>query len=425
MIVQMARTCLGLQRSQWLSKKQLEEIQLERVKAIVTHAYRKVPFYRNLYDAAHIDPTELREIGDIRKLPIATKQHFRSTPLEERRAVDANISEYRSDLTSGSTGIPITILDDPYYAMHQESLNLRFAWAIGVRPLDRVCRVSSILHPSFEEMGSWYGVKRRFYRHLNAIEPITNHVRFYRAWKPNVLSSGPWYYKILARFCRETGHNLNFDRAVTDGDILSDATRRTISDNLHADVYDIYGLNEVGSVAWECMVHAGYHINADSVLVEFLRNGEPVDPGEPGEVYVTSFCRTATPIIRYFTGDVGTPVGDGCPCGRGLPLMKQIQGRVIDFIQTEKGDVLSPYMVIQNLQSANGLEQFKVVQNRDYTIEVLVKLREECSDITLLDIENRCRKLFGQIPVNVMSVKQIENETGPKFRLVESRLTMN
>jgi phenylacetate-CoA ligase len=220
----------------------------------------------------------------------------------------------------------------------------------------------------------------------------------------------------------ETGRNLTLDRAISLGDLLDDATRKQITTTLAAEVYDIYGMNEVGEIAWECPTRSGYHINAESVTLEFLQNGEPVAAGETGEMHVTCFNRTATPIIRYSTGDMATSIGDDCPCGRGLPLLKGIQGRVMDFIRTKNGRFITPYVVIKSIQGAFGVEQFKVIQDDDYSVEVFIETSETRIKQVLQDVEMRCSKVLGGLSINVRLVDSIENGKGPKYRLVESRL---
>lgn len=170
-----------------------------------------------------------------------------------------------------------------------------------------------------------------------------------------------------------------------------------------------------------CPSHAGYHINAETLLVEFLRRGEAV-LDEPGEVHVTSFCRVATPIIRYFNGDIATPMDDECPCGRGLPLIGEIQGRIVDFILTEDGQHVSPIAAINALQNVPGVDQFKVTQRRDFSIEILVICHEDDAKSVTANVRSRCQTLFRELPFEIKLVDRIENSNAPKFRLVESRL---
>ena len=424
-MLQVLRNLVWLQRSQWLKREELAPIQARKLSSIFNHAYGKVPFYRKLYIASGLEPGRIRDTADIRRLPPIGRQELASVPLKERTALDADLNACIPITTSGSTGTPVTILDDPSLDAYLEALYLRFLFACGVRPLDKTCRVKARSAPfPNERMGVW-STFRNLMRHkrLAAADEIGEHIKFYLSWKPDLLTAFPSYYRVLTRILEQVGLGPAFKRVVTEAELLDQFTRERITRILHAEVFDFYGLNEVGGVAWECPTHTGYHINADSLLVEFLRDGEAVSSGEQGEVYVTSFQKMATPILRYATGDVATPIDDECPCGRGLPLIKDIQGRIVDFIHTKDGRYLSPYLVTRILEHTAGVQRYKVIQNKDYSIELRLKANRGLDETTLRELQHRCEDIFRDTPANISIVDHIENEDGPKFRIVESNLT--
>jgi phenylacetate-CoA ligase len=231
------------------------------------------------------------------------------------------------------------------------------------------------------------------------------------------------YCKALARFTETTGKNLSFKVVVTSAVLLDDSTRNYIRDKFNAEVYDHYGTMETGgSLAWECPSHSGYHVNAETSLLEFIRSGRSVAAGEPGEVHVTSFCRLATPVIRYSVGDIAVPSEDECSCGRPLPLIREIQGRSADYIATKEGRYISPFTVVSSLNEANGVDQFKVTQREDCSIEVWIVTHQDDTESVTEEVERSCRHLFGETPLEVHVVEKIENSESRKFRAVESRL---
>jgi phenylacetate-CoA ligase len=427
MLLEVLKDWVSLQRTQWMSRDELMRIQAERLHETVIHAYQKVPFYNELYKAANVPVERILEVKDISELPTTTRMDFRKTSLQDRTAVDVDVGSCGVNRTSGTTGVPIRILEEPSSAAYREALMLRFLWAYGVRPLDRIAKgqyMSALARQRHlaENQGLWgllrrNIVKQQFYTDLN------DQYEFLSRSKPDVLIAGTSYCKALAKHCESVGKSLNFRITLTYGDLLDDPTRKLIADSFETEVFDNYGIEEVGgSIAWECPTHSGYHINVESLVVEFLRNGEPVSAGEPGEVYVTCFHRKATPIIRYSTGDRARPVEDPCPCGRGLPLMREIQGRILDFILTTNGQYVSPYMVSMVLTDTVGVEQFKVTQKEDLSIEVRIKTDVEESEAVLRDAQQRCRDLFGATPFEVMRVDKIDT-SGQKYRKVESRAT--
>ena len=195
--------------------------------------------------------------------------------------------------------------------------------------------------------------------------------------------------------------------------------------SLGAEVFDIYGSTEVGAIAFECPTHTAYHVCIDATVVEFLRDDEPVSSGEAGELCVTGLHKWATPVIRYRIGDVAVPIDDECPCGRGLPLMRDIQGRIVDFVVTLDGRYVSPQLIMYTLQDVEGVDQYRVVQNKDYSIEVFIKISSEDVDAVLQDVRRRCSLLFGDTPTDIRLVDRVIDASAPKFKIVESRVMKN
>ncbi|HXZ90005.1 MAG TPA: hypothetical protein VEG61_02985, partial [Candidatus Dormibacteraeota bacterium] len=349
MILHMFRDWARLNRSQWWSREALIRIQERKFSEIANYAYQNVPFYRRLYDSSKIGPSDI-SYGTIGRLPYVTRRNLNETPVQDRTAAGIDVSKCRPYGTSGSTGTPVTVLEDQSFAADQEIAHLRAYWAGGVKPWHKICMVlwtGATIPPLSDKLGLWNIIKGNFHRRILSND-INDHIKVYSVWKPDVLIATPSYLKALLWFS-EQNHDLSFKLIITTGEVLDEITRKGIGDNFRADVMDYYALTEAGIIAWECSAHRGYHINAESVLVEFIDDEGQVATGENGRVYVTSLKRRATPIIRYFTGDVATRSDDECPCGRGLPLMKNIQGRLMDFVLTDEERYLSPYTVMSRV----------------------------------------------------------------------------
>jgi phenylacetate-CoA ligase len=416
----------SLQRSQWKSKDELARIQLAELNKTIDHAYRRVPFYHRLYDSAHVAPSSITELDSIGRLPVVKKSYFRETPLQDRTASDTDIRACLPLSTSGSTGPRVSVLEDPHSAAYRDALNLRFLWAYGVRPGDRVCSVT--LNPAggtgpylrlADRCGLYGFLRRNLSKQVSLATDIQNHAQFFSAERPDVIIAPPSYYTALARFCENAGKHLTFRIVVSSYEMLDHSTRRLIEDKFEAEVFDHYGTEEAGPLAWECPTHSGYHINGDSLIMEFLRDGEPVANGEPGEVHVTSFHRQATPVIRYFTDDIAVPVSGDCQCGRNLPMLRNIEGRIEDFILTTDGRYISPLVVVYCLWSLITRGQYRIIQESDLSIRILVKKIEGRTGQVLKEIEQRCRELFGETPLTLELVDRIEEKD--RFHLVESR----
>ena len=416
-----------LQRAQWMSREQLIKIQTKGLRETVSHAFHKVPYYQRRFDGT-IAVDGISEANDISKLPITTKTDFRETPIQTRTAIDADISRCELRSTSGTTGVPTTVLEDERSAAYREALNLRFLWNYGFRPLDRIARGQFLNAAAYskrlaETRGLWGYLRRKTVRQ-HFLPDFKDQYSFLSSNKPDALIAFSSYCRGLAKYCQSIDRSLNFRIVVTSGETLDSVTRKLIEDTFQAEVFDHYGIEEVsGSIAWECPSHSGYHINAESMILEFLRNGQPVSAGEFGELCVTCFYKRATPIVRYCTGDIARRVDDECPCGRGLPMLREIQGRVLDYILTTNGRQISPHLVLNILTDVKGVQQLKVTQNRDLSIEVRIKTDMSESESIVQDVQQRCKGLFEETPLDVKLVDRIDT-VGPKFRMVESQATL-
>ena len=407
-----------------MSRTELAKVQCNGLRRVVEHAYKYVPFYRRMYDEAGVSPSKILDLDSIAKLPVIDKSQLRSTSLEERTASDVNIKACTQLTTSGMTGPPVTVLEDQYSATIRDALTFRYLWAYGVRPGNRICRLS--LNPRtgtgvdrLADQSGLYGfIRRKSSKQLSWATDINSHIDFFSTWKPDVIISSPSYYRALARVCETTGRSILFKKIISSFEMLDLSTRKLLEEKFNAEVFDHYGTEETGPLAWECPTHSGYHINSDSVIMEFLSGGEPVAQGNQGEVHVIAFHRLATPVIRYCTDDVAVPSDDDCSCGRNLPMIKAIEGRIYDFILTTDGRHISPWSIIYRLERFAHLDQYKIIQERDLSIMVLLKTADPPTNQALKDIEQGCKDLFGETPFRLELTDRIEEKH--KFRPVES-----
>jgi phenylacetate-CoA ligase len=417
---------LSLQSTQWKSREELADIQSRKLREMVNCAYRKVPFYHELYDAAGADSTSVTNTASIRNLPILTKEHIRNTTLEERTASGIDPSSCSHITTSGSTGEPITVLEEPRARSHRVALYLRRFWAYGIRPSHKVCNIVAGMNAgglSSDAAGLLGNALRRKVLTLPLTTDLSDQVKIICNWKPDVIIGSPSHFRNLIRLSEESGRRFALKVAMTTGEMLDPPTRKLIGDSLQAEVYDSYGTSEVGGVTWECPTHSGYHINIESFILECVRDGEPVTAGETGQLCISNLYRKATPMIRYLFDDMATLVDDDCHCGRGLPLMGGVQGRVVDYIKTTDGRQISPYTVMFMLESVPGLAQYKVTQRSDRSIEMLVRTVNSEIDPVLQPLRLVSTQLFGKMLVDIKVVGKIEIPEARKYKVVESHVT--
>jgi phenylacetate-CoA ligase len=181
---------------------------------------------------------------------------------------------------------------------------------------------------------------------------------------------------------------------------------------------------EVGPISWQCPKHENYHINSDCCIVEFVKNGEKVSSGEKGEIVVTGLFTFAMPFIRYKLGDVGVSTDEECSCGRGLPMMKSIEGRIVDSIVLPNGKIVSPYVLTCIIENISGINRYQIIQERNNLITLKYIKNENYSEETNDKIKIELQKILGKdIFINPIIVNELPKDKSGKFRVVKSLIT--
>jgi phenylacetate-CoA ligase len=205
---------------------------------------------------------------------------------------------------------------------------------------------------------------------------------------------------------------------------LSIKDRTFIRSVFQAEIFDYYSSNECGIIAWECREHSGYHIDSDNIIVELMKNGKPVPPGEEGEVVVTVLDSYAMPFIRYLLGDIAISMNERCRCGRGFPMLKMVTGRSNDCILLSNGRAVSPFLLTCAIEDIPGITKYQIIQEDLNKVKIKIVKNEEMPDVDLLTIEQSIRALLDNtVEVEVLSVEEITRDTKTnKYRTVISLL---
>jgi phenylacetate-CoA ligase len=163
----------------------------------------------------------------------------------------------------------------------------------------------------------------------------------------------------------------------TVGEGISDELLVDVAEQLNAKLVDMYSSEELGYMAIQCPVQNQYHVQSESLLLEVLReDGSSCALNEPGRIVVTSLLNYATPLIRYEIGDYGELAGP-CSCGRGLPVLKTIHGRVRNMLRHPDGSTRWPNFGFRKFMQVAPLRQFQIVQHSLDEIELKIVVDEE------------------------------------------------
>ncbi len=412
---------MGLLRSQWLPASELSSLQRAKLQPLIAHAYERVPYYRRLLDRHGVDPRDIREPADLSKLPITTKAELAARPLEDRLATGVDPRRCVDLRTSGSEGMPFDVrfrrTDRDWWAL----LALRGWLANGYRPGQRMLVLDDAR--SARRSARWYEHLGLFRQHLTSIwDPIEEQLE--RAWsiEPQVIRGMTSdVHRLGEALAGQGARAIRPSLVLTSAELMDPRVRREITQSFGVQPVDFYGTIESGWIAWECAAHSGYHLNSDCLIVEFVRDGQPVTLGEPGEVVVTNLHAYAMPFIRYSVGDLGVPDDAPCACGRGLPLMRSVEGRKVDCLVLADGRVVSPYQLTCTLEQIPGLRRYQIVQagpdrvivnlipNRDFGPDVMARIRAELGEV-----------LGEATAVEPRLVDELPRNPAGKFRVVEA-----
>jgi phenylacetate-CoA ligase len=366
----------GLRRLYW-DKDKLRRYQEKRLRAVVKYAYNYVPFYHEKFKEVGIRPEDIKSLNDLPKIPLVRKSELKMVPPRQRVSLEFDVEKLKAIRTSGSTGEPFTTYICGREDDWRKAIYMRANISCGQKPRDKWVVVTAPHH--FHDTT---GIQRRLGIYaqncISVFMPVEKQVEVISGFKPDVLDGYSGALFLIAKEIDKKGLRVIRPRIIFGtADLADEASQRFMEDVYGAPYLDQFGCAEIDRSAWQCPEKVGYHMDIDSVIMEFVdENGEAVSPGERGEVVYTSLFNFAMPLIRYRVGDVGIPSDDECPCGRSLPLMKVVEGRRDSFLVMPNGHLVSP-RVFTNAMSRffESIVKYRIVQKKPDLFEVYIQLK--------------------------------------------------
>jgi phenylacetate-CoA ligase len=252
-------------------------------------------------------------------------------------------------------------------------------------------------------------------------------LRDIRATRPKMLFGYPSALSHMAEYAAATGRrmdDLGIRVAFVTSERLYDEQRSKIASIFGCPVANGYGGRDAGFIAHECP-SGSMHVTAEDIIVEIVDDaGRLVQDGVCGEIVVTHLATKDFPFIRYRTGDIGAMNNDACSCGRGLPLVREIQGRSTDFVVSQDGKIMHGLALIYVLRELPELQHFKIVQESLELTRVYLVLSSRLTPSTVEKIRQGFRKRLGEnVTVAIEEVEKIAPEKSGKFRYVTSKVS--
>ncbi len=416
-------TLRTLRKTTWLSPADLRKIQLKRLRSLLSYADANVSFYHQRFKKAKFNPDDVKSVEDLCKIPVLTKSDVQNNfnSLISRR-VDSE--KCNKEVTSGSTGNPLTILADKKSSRIMSANRLRHYVENGGQLFkDKYALLTVIRKPVkrtlFGSLLTHFGFSKKV--KFNTQSPISEVLDNLAKFNPDVIDSYPSFLILLARELEKSEKSICPRLMFGFGELLDDNSRKIINSAFGTEIFDTYGCTEAGDIAWECSERTGYHINADLIATEFVKDNESVVAGESGEIILTPLWNYAMPLIRYKIGDVGKPCDEICSCGRGLPLMQILEGRFEDFIVLPNGNIISPLNNLTYFDNFEFVTDYKIIQESREKLVLQVVLKEGYDENLFQEFKDNFMNNFGEDMIIEIQVLESIPRMG-KFRRVVSKI---
>lgn len=421
-----------------MSREDLEALQLERLQALVKRVYQKIPFYKESFDKAGINPEDIKSLADLTKLPFTVKQDMRDAYPFGLFAVPRK-DVVRVHCSSGTTGTATVV---GYTQKDLENWGDCFARALygaGCGP-DSTLQIAYGYGLFTGGLGAHNGGERAGCTVLPMSTGNTKRqVRLMKDFDVDCLCCTPSYALNIAEVAQEEGydvHEFPIHAGILGAEPCSEATRAEIEQKMGIQVYDIYGLSEVmgPGVACECEKQHGLHVCEDQFIIEILdpKTLQPVPDGEWGEVVFTTLCKECSPLVRYRTRDISRILVGECECGRTFRRMDRIAGRTDDMMilrgvnvfpsQIEEEIVSFPeiapqYQLILTTKGTLDHAELRVETVPEFPFDKIRRLEKLKKDLQKALKEN----LQIAVDVKIVEPKTIERAEGKAKRIIDMR----
>jgi phenylacetate-CoA ligase len=407
-----------------MSRDERDAMQVESLRALLDHAGRNVPYWRELFRTIGFDPRQVRSTSDLAALPVLTREivQERLDDLIDPAHRGKNISKG----TSGTSGVPLRFEHCNQSEAWRQAVRLRgYGWA-GYRmgmPTLHYWGAGAVIPEGLagRKIRLDRALRREVY--VDAVKQDDASMRdtavLIAGMRPHAIIAYTQALALFARWVDERGRRDWPDTHVlccAEG--LMPRDREALVRVFGPDVFETYGSRETMLIASECGAHAGMHLSEENVVAEVTREGRSVAAGVAGDLVVTDLHNYGMPFIRYVNGDVATMAEDGvCPCGRTLRKLAQVEGRRMDTLRDAEGNAVPGMLFASLLQlDAGALRAFQVVQKRSGEVELKVVRGREWNEDRFKAASRRIKSYFKGLPVKVTYCEDIPASRSGKRR---------
>ncbi|AKB58117.1 phenylacetate--CoA ligase family protein [Methanosarcina barkeri] len=371
-----------LKRNQWNSYYELKKQQESKLRHMIDFAYENVPFYHKLFNRLNLSPNNIREIKDLEKLPILTKDIILSN-WDDFKPINLNKTKYYTWSTGGTTGTPLKFRISKYDRFLGGAMLYR-GWGYGGYNLGdkMIFLAGAALDIGSKSISSKINEIVRNLKKFSSFDmgplDMDNYIKSINSFKPNFFRGYASSLDFFAKYVEENNLKVNSPVSVfTTAEKLYPSMRKRIENAFDSVVYDNYGLNDGGVSAFECSEHNGLHIDTERSIMEIVDSDRLQMESGIGDIIATSLTNYSMPLIRYATGDMGHIIEDSCCCGRNSRLLKEVIGRNVDILQTPEGKFIHGEFFTHIFWELDGVKEFQVIQTN--LNNIIVKIVPEIS----------------------------------------------
>ncbi|MFW8590368.1 phenylacetate--CoA ligase family protein [Glaciecola sp. 2405UD65-10] len=416
-----------LEQSQWLNTANFEARQQKRLNEFLSHAVKESAYYQNVFNSLGLTVNDIKSAKDIARLPFLDKAIIRE---HTEQIATRPLNELSVNRTGGSSGEPLVFYTSNERTSHDIAARMRANRWFGVDVGSKELVVWGAPH----ELNSQDRIKLlrdNLFRsklisafNMNDTDLKAKLVDI-QNYQPEMIFAYPSAIYNIANYCQT--HNIRLDvphlKAIfVTSEMLFEDQRNVIERVFSAPVVNEYGGRDGGFIARECP-EGNFHINADDIIVEIVDEaGNTVSEGESGEVVVTHLQSFGFPFIRYKMGDVASISHEKCACGRNLPVIKHLEGRLNDFLIGADNRKVHPNVANYIIRLNANITQYKVVQSANKQVEVFVvaklKLDEAAKRKIISDFTDR----LEDVGITITQVDNIAPEKSGKRRYIISNV---
>jgi len=418
----------------------MRELQTERLKWAIRHAYENNAFYRKKYDAAGFHPDQFKSLDDMKRVPFLTKQDMRenypfglfAVPMEKVVRVHASTGTTGNATVVGYTKNDVEVFAEvvarclvAYGATNKDVIQVAYGYGLFTGGLG--------LHYGSEKLGC-------------LTVPISGgnterQLMLIKDFGSTMIACTPSYALNVADYIEKKRPDFDMRKTklragIFGAEAWSESMRKEIETRLGIQAYDIYGLSEVigPGVSGECSEKSGLHVHEDHFYVEIIdpETGEILPEGSKGEIVYTTITKEAFPGIRYRSRDITRLYREPCKCGRTLVKMEKVTGRSDDMLII-RGVNVFPSQIESVLMEVEGTQpHYQIIVDRkgamdDIEVKVEVSDKLFSDEVKVLEglskrITDRFRSVLGiSAKITLVEPQTIPRSEGKAVRVIDKR----